>query len=443
MPPQLKTRHRAMLTRLTSYFGANTGDSLRSRVAVGLARQPHDPAPSMAPDGRSLDPCLAVKAASARIKLSTVHDMAAVEAAWRALEADADPSFFQSWTWVGCLAEERFPKPVLLQAERDGRVVGLGLFNRKSSRLGAERLWLNESGAPELDAVYVEHNGMLLARTATDLMPACLHVALTAPLAVVGHCGGAWGRRLRLAGVGAAYLQAAQQVGTVRLRNATVAPFVDLAGLPAGSDSYLANLSANTRYQIRRSNDRFARLGPLTVRSAETVTEALAFLDSLAALHQATWIRRGARGAFANPAFLRFHRALIVRALPRGELALLRISAGHQVLGYLYNVRLNGRVFAYQSGFDYIGCAAVVGPHAKPGLTCHHSAILRAQAEGAAAYDFLAGPDRYKTSLTRATTKLYWFDAAPRHSGQSLAMSVQNFATRRNRSASSWVQVVI
>ena len=107
---------------------------------------------------------------------------------------------------------------------------------------------------------------------------------------------------------------------------------------------------------------------------------------------------------------------------------MLQISAGDLVLGYLYNVRLNGRVFTYQSGFDYIGCTDAVGPHAKPGLTYHHAAILRAQAEGATAYDFLAGPDRYKTSLARAAKRLYWFDAAPRYSGQSFAIWLQNLA---------------
>jgi CelD/BcsL family acetyltransferase involved in cellulose biosynthesis len=370
-------------------------------------------------------------AAAARIMLLADPDLTMAEAAWRDLESAAASSFFQSWTWVGCLARERFPAPVLLRAERDGRTVGLALLNRTPGRLGAERLWLNESGDPVLDAVYVEHNGMLLAHDAADLLPACLRAMLTAPIAPARRGGGPWGRRLRLAGVDTAHLAAAQQIGAVHLLNETVAPFVDLAALPPEPEAYLASLSANTRYQIRRSNRCFDRLGPLVVRQAETEAEALEFLDSLAALHQATWSKRGSRGAFANPAFVRFHRALIARALPREELELLRFSAGGQVLGYLYNIRLHGRVFTYQSGFDYAGCAAVVGPHVKPGLTCHYAAIVRAHAEGAVAYDFLAGRDRYKNSLTRAATPLYWLDSAPRCSGQGLALWLHGLATGR------------
>lgn len=369
------------------------------------------------PQGRY---AITMNAASFRIVLSAVSDMAAVETAWRALEPQAAASFFQSWTWVGCLAEERFPDPVLLQAERNGRIVGLGLFNRKSSMLRPERLWLNESGDAAMDSVYVEHNGLLLARDALDWLPVCLETALTAPVGSSQTRHSLWGRRLRLAGVDEAHLTAAQQVGTVRLLKESIAPFADLAAMPVAVDSYLSSLSANTRYQIRRSNRCFSRLGPLSIRQAETVTEALAFLDSLTALHQETWTRRGAKGAFSNPALLRFHRALIARALPRKELALLQISAGCRVLGYLYNLCLNGKLFTYQSGFDYAGCASAVGPHAKPGLTCHHAAILHAQAEGAASYDFLAGPDRYKRSLARAATPLYWCDVVPRHSAQSM-----------------------
>jgi CelD/BcsL family acetyltransferase involved in cellulose biosynthesis len=357
--------------------------------------------------------------------------MAAVEAAWRALEAEGDPSFFQSWTWVGCLAEERFPRPVLLTASRDNRTVGLALLNCTLGPLGSERLWLNESGDPVLDAVYTEHNGLLLARDATDLLPACLRTMLRAPILPGTPSGRTWGRRLRLAGVGSAHLAAGRKVGTVRLLEKSSAPFVNLVTLPPDPDGYLATLSANTRYQIRRSNRCFARLGPIEVHQAQTVPEALAFLDALANLHQNTWATRGERGAFANPQFLRFHRALIARALPRDELVLLRVSAGGQILGYLYNFRLRGRVFTYQSGFDYAAAAELAGPHAKPGLTCHYTAILRAQAEGAVSYDFLAGPDRYKKSLTRAATPLYWLDAAPRFSGQSIALWLHGLAVAR------------
>jgi CelD/BcsL family acetyltransferase involved in cellulose biosynthesis len=343
-----------------------------------------------------------------RIGLAAVPDFGALGEEWRALEARAAASFFQSWTWVGCLAGSRFADPVLLRAKRAGTTVGLALCNRTRSWRG-ETLWLQESGDPAQDAVYVEHNGPLLARGAEALLAACFRALLA------GRFG--LGRRLRLSGVDAAHLAAAQAVGAVRLRRQHPAPWLDLSALGPGADALLAGLSANTRYQVRRSDRAYETAGPIRVKRAATQAEAEAFLDALAALHQATWTARGKPGAFANPAFVAFHRALLARALPRGEVDLLRIAAGGTAIGYLYNFRHRGRVLAYQSGFDY----AAGGPHQKPGLTCHRAAIEWSRREGATAYDFLAGGDRYKASFANATTDLFWLDLAPRISLRGLA----------------------
>jgi len=96
--------------------------------------------------------------------------------------------------------------------------------------------------------------------------------------------------------------------------------------------------------------------------------------------------------------------------LPQGGVELLRIAAGARVLGYLYHFRRDGRVLAYQSGFDYAGA----GPHEKPGLTCHALSIARALAMGERVYDMLAGAERYKQSLVPrnadATSMLHWVE---------------------------------
>jgi CelD/BcsL family acetyltransferase involved in cellulose biosynthesis len=337
------------------------------------------------------------------ISLSRVTDWAALGERWRELEARADCSFFQSWTWTGCLAEERFTDPVLLEATRDGRVVAMALFNRRRSRTGRQVLWLGESGAAALDAVFIEWNGVLAeAGTAPGLLANCLRAARFAPI------GGRrpWrGRRVVLSGIDAATLGAAEAAGgRLWVRRCLGAPYVDVAGLRQAGRCYLDALSGNARYQLRRSDRSYAASGELSVRRAGSCGEALGFLDALAALHQASWIRRGRPGAFANPHLVRFHRALIERGLPRGEVALLRIAAGGPTVGYLYNFEFRGGVLAYQSGFDYAGA----GKHQKPGLTCHHQAIRDAAARGIDSYDFLAGEDRYKRTLANAETLLHW-----------------------------------
>jgi CelD/BcsL family acetyltransferase involved in cellulose biosynthesis len=193
------------------------------------------------------------------------------------------------------------------------------------------------------------------------------------------------------------------------------APFAPLAGRTEAG--WLAGLGASTRYQLRRSRRRYEAAGRLVAERAASVAEGLAFLDALAALHQTHWVARGHAGAFATPAFVAFHRALVARGLPRGEVELVRVStvdpAGSRPIGYLYNFCWRDRVYAYQSGFDY----AAAQPHQVPGLTCHHVAIEAAIRSGRAVYDFLAGAARYKTSLGSDALAMHWL--ALRRAGRS------------------------
>lgn len=357
----------------------------------------------------------------AEITLSRV-DLATLEPRWRALEAEADGSFFQSWTWVGCLAAERFADPVLLTATEGGRIVGLALFNRTRGGLGRHALWLGESGAPAWDAVYVEHNGVLLARGHEALAAACLRAAHRGWLD-----GEAGPRRVVLSGLGAVQAEAAAAVGgAVRVRQASPAPYADLRR----PGNFLDGLSRNTRHQLRRSARQY---GTLQVERAGTEAEALLFLDALMALHRATWEARGRPGAFAAETVRRFHRALVGRGVERGEVDLLRVSADAGPVGYLYNFRYGSRVLAYQSGFDYAGA----GSQQKPGLTCHHQAIEWYRAAGAATYDFLAGPDRYKASLAAATQELRWIELLPRWSLRGVVERLRATSSSPGRSAAA------
>lgn len=312
-------------------------------------------------------------------------------AAWRGLEAEAtDLSFFRSWSWVGCLAQERFPDPVVLKAWRGGRLVGLALFNRRGARLH-----LGEGGDAVLDAPFVEHNGPLaLDREAGR---ALLHAA--AGLRGVG--------RLVLSGIPTSLL--AEAPGVALRRQERQAPFADLAAVRAAGGDPLALLSANARQQIRRSARRY---GTPVLRRAEHAEAALAMLREMTELHQRSWIARGKPGAFAHAFMRRFHEELVRRAAPRGEVDLLRVEGSGGCVGILYNFRLRGRVSAYQSGLDLAGA----GPLGKPGLTCHVMAIAQAAAAGDAVYDFLGGEDRYKLTLAQGSEPLHWAEMVGRHS---------------------------
>jgi CelD/BcsL family acetyltransferase involved in cellulose biosynthesis len=271
--------------------------------------------------------------------------------------------------------------------------VGLALFNR-----ARERLHLHESGDPARDRPFIEHNGPLVAREAP---PGTRAAMLQAALRAAGAGG------LRLSGIAPALLAEAGGVAWRLTRRP--APWVDLEAVRAAGGDWLASLGANVRSQIRRSDRLLSAAGPLAARAAETPAEAEAFLDELIGLHEARWAGRAeGGGAFATPFLRRFHAALVQRLLARGELELLRVTAGARLVGLQYNLRRGGMVMAYQSGW-----APVAEAQAKPGLACHHQAIRRALARGDRGYDFLAGEARYKTSLANATRDLLWAEVVP------------------------------
>jgi CelD/BcsL family acetyltransferase involved in cellulose biosynthesis len=350
---------------------------------------------------------------------------------WRQLEAAADGSLFQSWTWLGCQVESRFTNPLVLRATLAGRVIGLALFNRTGPWF-APTLWLHQTGRRADDSVFIEHNGPLLARGHQDL--------LYPMLAAASKHG-----KLVLSGVDDSVFQVIRSwVATKNERCFAItsrpSPFIDLTPYPS-EQTWLASLSASTRYRLRRSQRSFERafaVSGLAVQTAADVSQALIFLQALAVLHQQSWVARGQPGAFSVPAFMDFHRALVERGLPRGEVQLLRVFApdekNGQPIGYLYNLRWRDKIYAYQSGFDY----RTTSQHQLPGMTCHHMAIAAALTANIKIYDFMAGAAQYKTSLTNSGVPMHWLVMTRRRTLQDLWQQLHAIF-RKNSLTDAWL----
>ena len=335
-------------------------------------------------------------------------DLALLGRQWRALEQRANPSFFQSWTWLGCQVEARFDNPVLLTATEESETVALGLFNRRR-----RTLWLHETGDPGLDAPFIERNGLLIAHGHAHRLPELLR-------ALPGQ--------LVMAGVDETTARAAQAGRVVVSLQTRAAPVLDLQRV------LLDTISSNARAQLRRTMRRYEQRGPLSVRRAGHTAEALTMLRDLVALHATRWQRRGLPGAFADPRTLAFHQALIERGVDRDEVDLLRIDAGPRLVGLLYNLRRGSNVFAYQGGFDF-GDAAVqeASSQLKPGLVCHALAAEWYRGRGLQSYDFGAGDARYKRSLSSRADTMQWLTLAPRWSPAAGAALLRRGLTQIRR----------
>lgn len=315
-----------------------------------------------------------------------------------------DASPYLSATWVGQWLREfgRSLRPVLWVAEdAAGAPIGACLLTRRvlwNAVVPLRRLFLNTDGEASGDSVVVQHNRILAVPGAE--VP--VHSAL-ASAGITAACD-----ELTLSGLPEPEVDRFLEAFHGWRADVTwmEAPYVDLERMRSDGRHHLDLLSRNSREQLRRSLNRYRERGPLVLEAARTAEAAGSMFDELLALHGARWQAQGMAGGFAAPARLRFHRAFLRDAVPKGYAQLLRVTCGDTVVGVLYNLVANGRIMFYQSGLRFEEDARL-----KPGLVTHHLAIDHAREAGYTEYDFLVSPPgegRYKRSLADRTRRLGW-----------------------------------
>ncbi len=319
-----------------------------------------------------------------------------LEEIWTDLVSRSNCSFFLTWDWIGTWLATTGAKPLLFSARDGDKIVALALFvptrNRRHGFVRTNSLMLHQIGDPHFDMITIEHNGILADRGySARILEACLTFLKQARLPKTGFKR--WDE-IHLGGITADTL-GDQRAGLKLLeQNRKASWIVDLESLRQSGKAYLDTLSSNSRYQVRRAMRLYEASGPLSVTRAASVSQAFEYFEELKELHQRYWQSRGQPGGFANEFFVRFHRSLIQRGVEKGTVDLLRVVAGGQIIGQVYNFVHQGVVYAYQTGFNYDEDAKL-----KPGLVSHVLCIERDLREGARVYDFMAGDHRYKSSL--------------------------------------------
>ena len=327
-------------------------------------------------------------------------DAAELEAMWRTLEERADISFYLSWAWIGAwVAEAGMPDHVLVGRSGE-EIVSLALLRRGVQRrhgfVRSRTLYLHETGDEEKDIIFIEYNGFLTDRRFGRLEPQ--------GLAFLRSVGGF--DEVQLGGMAEDGYEAVRTAGfRTSVHALKTTAFVDLEAIRAGGGDYLATISSNTRYQVRRALKIYESRGPVRLEPARDVAEALAFFDELGTLHARAWEQRGeGGGAWRFPFLIAFHRRLIEENFASGGIDIVRISCGGTAIGYIHCLVREGWYGSYLSGFAYEADNKV-----KPGLVSFYLYIEERLKSGAKVLDFLAGDHRYKTSLGQPGPSLYWF----------------------------------
>lgn len=331
-------------------------------------------------------------------------DPAELERFWTGLEPRADINFYLSWDWIGSWVEEAGPPDFVLVGRAGGEIVCLGLLRRKPRRrhgfVRSRTLFLHQTGNEEEDVIFIEYNDFLTDRRFGDLAPAAV-AFLRANRAALGGFD-----EIDFGGMVEGKMRALAAAGRkIRPHAHKTTAYADLAAVRAAGGDYLATLSSNTRYQLRRARKIYEARGPLSVQPARSVEEAFAFFEALGALHEAAWRERGeGGGAWRFPFLVSFHKRLIEKAFPSGGIEIVRVSCGEQAIGYIHCLVRGGWIGSYLSGFAFEADNKV-----KPGLVSFWLYIEEKLKSEAQVLDFLAGDHRYKTSLGEPGPDMFWF----------------------------------
>lgn len=320
---------------------------------------------------------------------------------WSELAA-ASPncSAFLTEAWIGTWLEIYGPDldPSILVFESAGQPVGACLLvrsRRSRALLPVDRISLNASGEAAADTTYVEFND-LLCRDGweTPVAEAAARHLLQQDWDELALDGFRDGRCYEV------FKHVLRELDLHEVWKPSY--FVDLAAIRGSGTGYEMALSGTTRSQLRRKTRHYEEIGPVRLDAAQDLDTALRWLDELAELNRHRWAGRE-RGAFDSPRFVAFHRSLIRQCFSQRTVQLLRVTAGQETVGLIYNFVHRGKVYFYQCGFQYTGDKRV-----SPGTVTFSQVIRYCLSEGFDDYDFLAGEARYKQCLSTGSRRLVW-----------------------------------
>lgn len=342
---------------------------------------------------------------SYRVRLESLPSLDELGDRWQELERRSRCSFFISWRWIGpwlaLIAPLRYAR--LLSVFQDERLVALGVITQRRRFLGMGPLHmrLHEVGDKVLDNLTIEYNG-LICEDGHE------REALAAVLDHLAHNDKRW-LTLYLPGM------EADNVPFERIRSLDMgmrsrkhaAHYIDLAELRESGSDYLPTvLSSKARAAVRRTARKLQTgFGELSVAVAVSAEEKLAFFQAMVQLHESHWSEEEQEhGAFGNPRILRFHERLIAQSGAGDGAQLIRVNAGDQTVGYVYNLVWRDTSYFYQAGINY----KRFGDCGSPGLLLLTRAVEHALANGIARFELMAGDSAYKRTLGMAENKMVW-----------------------------------
>lgn len=312
-----------------------------------------------------------------------------------------------SWTWVATWLDaygDAVPHRFLVATDAAGAPVAIALATRgRAQRRGplpVRTAHLGTAGEGDLGGVYVEYNRLLA-------LPGHRAAALRAFAdQLAGPRWRVWGQVdvVELNGFAPEELDGWDARGFTRDTHAC--RVVDLAALRASATPLDKAFGGQIGRKLRKNARWFTeRYGPIATEWITDPARGQEAFTELVELHQARWVAAGKPGAFSSRRLIRFHRAMIDALLPVGRVALVRVTAGEQLVGVSYSFHEHGALNHYQWGL------MEPGPDENslsPGFVTALALLSEGLDRGFREVNWLGGDARWKRELSTTTRDLVW-----------------------------------
>jgi CelD/BcsL family acetyltransferase involved in cellulose biosynthesis len=353
-------------------------------------------------------------AALGAIRITVHEDLSAIEQDWRAFEASADGTVFQSFdwlaTWQRLIGVRNGVRPAIVVG-RDGAGTILFLLPLSvcSTGFARELTWLGSE--------LCDYNAPVLAANFSARVDAKRFMALWETIARCLQDN----PRLRYDFINLEKMPetVGAQPNPMRYLGGTMTPSgAYLTHLTGDWETfYVAKRSSATRRRDRIKRKRLGELGEVKFVNPASDSETLLTLDTLMAQKARSFARMGVDNLFAKPGHAEFYRALASDPATRHLVHVSRLDVGATVaainLGLTYRDCYHHLLASYDDGE-----VSRFGPGAAHLNDLLHQAIDR----GFRIFDFTIGDERYKRDWCDTELKLYDYIAAATWRGALVAM---------------------
>jgi len=375
----------------------------------------------------------ALKAGRLNVELSLHHDLASIEADWRAFEANADCTAFQTFDWLSAwfrnIGVHEASQPAIVIGRYEGTILFLMPFATEGSAGLLKITWLG--------SFLCNYNGPVLAhdfaRRVSSLQFAQIWQDIQALLRQrLGH------DIVDLEKMPMTIGEQANPFCTMR-----VTPHVNDAYMTeVGGDweaYYAAKRSSATRRNDRKKRRRLAEHGETRFITAVTRDEVIRCVDALIDEKRRSYAKLGVANMFERPGYRNFLIDLATGAQSSHLTHVSRVDVGDMTAAANFGLMYRGRYYYILAGYDD-GELARFGPGA-----IQLQDVMRYAAENdCPLFDFTIGDEPYKREWCDVEIGLCDYVSPASGRGALVAVSTMAFRhikRRIKRNPTAWALV--